>query len=210
MADSVKETEQKAAAKAFAAKWKGVGDEKQHTQTFWLELLHEVYGVEQPFGFITFEDKVKVTACAVTLSKTALWIAESQALQETKNIIHLNLDFLPLKTNAHIVEGNALRMDWGEVVPREKYTYIIGNPPLDGYNWGHLKNRGSRQSSSVKNRKHVDATRASQACGLCYLDGYGLAISASHIFPVHWQEFSTHPWSAGHPIQKFPSDYGCC
>ena len=56
----MKETEQKAAAKAFATKWKGVGDEKQHTQTFWLELLHEVYGVEQPFGFITFEDKVKL------------------------------------------------------------------------------------------------------------------------------------------------------
>ncbi len=54
----MKETEQKAVAKAFAAKWKGVGDEKQHTQTFWLELLQQVYGVEQPFGFITFEDKV--------------------------------------------------------------------------------------------------------------------------------------------------------
>lgn len=54
------EKEQKAAAKAFAAKWKGVGDEKQHTQTFWLELLQQVYGVPQPFGFITFEDTVKL------------------------------------------------------------------------------------------------------------------------------------------------------
>ena len=56
----MKESEQKAAARAFAEKWKGVGDEKQHTQTFWLELLHEVYGVEQPFGFITFEDTVRL------------------------------------------------------------------------------------------------------------------------------------------------------
>ena len=56
----MKESEQKAAAKAFAAKWAGIGDEKQHTQTFWLELLHDVYGVEEPFGFITFEDRVKL------------------------------------------------------------------------------------------------------------------------------------------------------
>ncbi|MBQ7516763.1 MAG: SAM-dependent DNA methyltransferase, partial [Schwartzia sp.] len=55
------EKAQKAAAKAFAAKWKGIGDEKQHTQTFWLELLHDVYGIEQPFGFITFEDRVKLS-----------------------------------------------------------------------------------------------------------------------------------------------------
>ena len=56
----MKESEQKAAAKAFAEKWDGVGDEKQHTQTFWLELLQQVFGVEQPFGFITFEDTVKL------------------------------------------------------------------------------------------------------------------------------------------------------
>ena len=42
----LRENEQKAAAKAFATKRKGVGDEKQHMQTFWLELLHEVYGVD--------------------------------------------------------------------------------------------------------------------------------------------------------------------
>ena len=68
----------------------------------------------------------------MTVSKTALWIAESQALQETENIIHLNLDFLPLKTNAHIVEGNALRMNWADVISKEKCCYIFGNPPFVG------------------------------------------------------------------------------
>ena len=56
----MKESEQKAAAKKFAEKWKGIGDEKQHTQTFWMELLQNVYGIAQPFGFITFEDRVKL------------------------------------------------------------------------------------------------------------------------------------------------------
>ena len=53
--------EQKQAAVAFAENWKDKGDEKQHTQTFWIELLQKVYGVENPFGFITFEDRVKLS-----------------------------------------------------------------------------------------------------------------------------------------------------
>ncbi|MCR5685692.1 MAG: methylase [Lachnospiraceae bacterium] len=55
---------------------------------------------------------IEINDFAVTVAKTALWIAESQMLKETESIVHKHLDFLPLKTNAHIVEGNALRMDW--------------------------------------------------------------------------------------------------
>ncbi len=55
---------------------------------------------------------IEINDFAVTVAKTALWIAESQMMQETEDIVHMNLDFLPLTTNATIVEGNALRMDW--------------------------------------------------------------------------------------------------
>lgn len=41
-------------------------------------------------------------------------------------------DFLPLKTNANIIEGNALRLNWEEIVPKEKLNYIMGNPPFVG------------------------------------------------------------------------------
>ena len=50
--------EQKAAAKAFAEKWKGRSNEKSETHSFWLELLHDVYGVEKPTEFVFFEEKV--------------------------------------------------------------------------------------------------------------------------------------------------------
>ena len=42
------------------------------------------------------------------------------------------LDFLPLKTNACIVEGNALRLDWEAIVPKTQLNYIMGNPPFVG------------------------------------------------------------------------------
>lgn len=49
-----------AAAEAFATKWNGTGYEKGDTQKFWLELLQKVFGVEDPYSFVKFEDKVMV------------------------------------------------------------------------------------------------------------------------------------------------------
>ena len=75
---------------------------------------------------------IEINDFAVTVAKTALWIAESQMMQETEDIVHMDLDFLPLKTNANIVEGNALRIDWNTVVSKDGLSYIMGNPPFVG------------------------------------------------------------------------------
>ena len=76
---------------------------------------------------------VEINDFACTVAKSALWICESQMMKETEAIVHMQLDFLPLKTNAHIIEGNALRMDWTDIVPKHELTYIMGNPPFSGY-----------------------------------------------------------------------------
>lgn len=88
---------------------------------------------------------IEINDFAVTVAKTALWIAESQMMKETENIIHINLDFLPLKSYANIVEGNALRIDWESVVPKDKLNYIMGNPPFVGHS-----NRTKEQASDIK------------------------------------------------------------
>ena len=75
---------------------------------------------------------IEINDFAVTVAKTALWIAESQMLKETEDIVNMSLDFLPLKSYANIVEGNALRTDWETVVPKDKLNYIMGNPPFVG------------------------------------------------------------------------------
>lgn len=76
---------------------------------------------------------IEINDFAVTVAKTALWIAESQMMKETEDVVHMQLDFLPLKTNAFIVEGNALQVDWEHVVPKNELSYIMGNPPFLGY-----------------------------------------------------------------------------
>ncbi len=76
---------------------------------------------------------IEINDFAVTVAKTALWIAESQMMKETEEIVRLHLDFLPLRSYANITEGNALTVDWETVVPKHKLNYIMGNPPFVGY-----------------------------------------------------------------------------
>lgn len=88
---------------------------------------------------------IEINDFAVTVARTALWIAENQMMKETEDIVHISLDFLPLKTNANIVEGNALRINWEDVVPKDKLTYIMGNPPFVG-----KKYQSSSQKADMK------------------------------------------------------------
>ena len=55
------EMEKRTAAKEFAADWKGRGDEKQETQSFWMALLQKVFGVAEPDKYIDFEVRVKLS-----------------------------------------------------------------------------------------------------------------------------------------------------
>jgi len=82
--------------------------------------IYQFYGIE-----------INDFACSV--SQAALWIAETQMLQETDAIVGFDLEPLPLKDYHNIHEGNALRMDWNDVVPATTLNYIMGNPPFIGY-----------------------------------------------------------------------------
>lgn len=82
--------------------------------------IHQFYGIE-------------INDFAVSVATTALWIAEHQMLQETARLVQFNLEPLPLKSYHNIHEGNALRLDWNEVIASNKLNYIMGNPPFVGY-----------------------------------------------------------------------------
>ena len=75
---------------------------------------------------------IEINDFAVSVATTALWISEQQMLQETEKIASFNIQPLPLKPYHNIHEGNALRLDWTEVIAPEKLNYIMGNPPFVG------------------------------------------------------------------------------
>ncbi|MBR4358987.1 MAG: class I SAM-dependent DNA methyltransferase [Butyrivibrio sp.] len=91
---------------------------------------------------------IEINDFAVSVAKTALWIAENQMMKKTKELI-INADtlnFLPLKSFTNIKEGNALRIDWNDVIPANKCNYIMGNPPFVG-----KKYQSKEQKDDMKN-----------------------------------------------------------
>ena len=104
------------------------------------EVLYELQGGQIVFGEAVNPIQVsigqfygiEINDFAVTVAKTALWIAESQMMKETEDIVHISLDFLPLKSYANIVEGNAVRFDWEDVISKNQLSYLMGNPPFVG------------------------------------------------------------------------------
>ena len=91
--------------------------------------------IQQMFG-------IELNDFAVSVAKTALWIAESQLMEKTKEIIYSNDTYLPLKAYNNIVEGDALKLDWNTIISNKDLKYIIGNPPFRGR---------SKQSQEQKN-----------------------------------------------------------
>ncbi|MGE9910042.1 DNA methyltransferase [Limosilactobacillus reuteri] len=117
------------------------------------QLLQIIYGNEP---ILATEDVVKVKIqnfygieindFAVSVARTAMWIAENQMLEQTKDTVYYNKDFLPLDSNDSIYEGNALRMDWTKIVKPYELNYIMGNPPFVGHQW-----RTESQSEDMDN-----------------------------------------------------------
>ena len=107
---------------------------------------------------------IEINDFAVSVGKTALWIAEQQMMERTQELLpYREFDFLPLKSIANSVCGNALRMDWNDVLPAERCSYIIGNPPF----------LGAKMQSAEQRAELHDAFRGARNCGTVdYVSGW--------------------------------------
>lgn len=99
---------------------------------------------------------IEINDFAVSVARTALWIAEAQMFEETQTILNSNKDFLPLETFTNIHEGNALRMDWNSVIDRRtEHLYIMGNPPFVGKKYQTPSQKEDMKDLFGKNAKGI-------------------------------------------------------
>ena len=99
------------------------------------ESLHFAFeGVDESPVRVTLANfhGIEINDFACCVARTALWIAEKQADMDTAKVVRRVYDELPLTDYGCIVQGNALRMDWNDVVPAGECDYIVGNPPFIG------------------------------------------------------------------------------
>ena len=76
---------------------------------------------------------IEINDFAVRVAKTALWIAQLQADRMSESLFDLDIERFPLSDSANVYQGNALRMDWNDVLPVDHCDFIMGNPPFLGY-----------------------------------------------------------------------------
>lgn len=115
---------------------------------------------------------IEINDFAADVARTALWISEAQMLEETRNIVQREMDFLPLKSNLNIRTGNALRMDWNEVLSAGEVNYVYGNPPFVGksFQTAEQKSEMADVFSGVKNYGNLDYVTSWYKKAIDYLE----------------------------------------
>ncbi len=81
--------------------------------------------VDQFFG-------IEIEEFPAQIAQVALWLMDHQMNVRVSEEFGMYFARIPLKTSPHIVNGNALTLDWNDVLPAERASYVFGNPPFVG------------------------------------------------------------------------------
>lgn len=76
---------------------------------------------------------IEINEFPVRIAEAALWLTDHQMNMRLADMFGIAYVRLPLRTAAHIHHANALQVDWKEILPPKKCSYILGNPPFSGY-----------------------------------------------------------------------------
>jgi len=79
------------------------------------------------------------------IAQVGMWLIEHQMNLLAQDVFGRCPPTLPLNQKAHIIQGNALQIDWNNVVPKKELSYIMGNPPFVGY-----PNQSDEQKNDVR------------------------------------------------------------
>ena len=75
---------------------------------------------------------IEIEDFASQIAQVALWLIDHQMNLKVSEEFGLYFARIPLTTTPHIVQGNALKLDWTDVAPPERVSYLLGNPPFVG------------------------------------------------------------------------------
>src|SRR3989338_9228050 len=75
---------------------------------------------------------IEIEEFPAQIAQVALWLMDHQMNVRVSEEFGMYFARIPLKTSPHIVNGNALTLDWNDVLPAERASYVLGNPPFVG------------------------------------------------------------------------------
>lgn len=75
---------------------------------------------------------IEIEEFPAQIAQVALWLVDHQMNLRVSEEFGLYFARIPLRSTPHVVHGNALRLDWNDVLPAERCRYVLGNPPFVG------------------------------------------------------------------------------
>jgi hypothetical protein len=89
---------------------------------------------------------IEIEEFPAQVAQVALWLIDHQMNLRVSEEFGLYFARIPLTTAPHIVHGNALRLDWNDVLPAERCAYVLGNPPFVGAKFMNAPQRADAQT----------------------------------------------------------------
>jgi len=127
--------------------------------------------VDQMYG-------IEISEWPVRIAEVALWLLDHQMNQALSEAFGQYYVRLPLRATPHIVCGNALRLDWKEVISPEKCSYVLGNPPFVGAKFQGTEQRADMAvvAGEVDNYGLLDYVTGWYFKAAAYIHGTGIVV----------------------------------
>ncbi len=147
-----------------------------------LAVLHAIYGEQLPLG-LAVDDLARLNVdqfygieleeFPALIAETALWLTDHQVNMAFSKAFGRHYARIPLKKSPTIVPGNALRLDWKQILPPERCSYILGNPPFVGKQFMSPEQNAdmARVCSAIKGHGVLDYVTAWYVKAADYLHG---------------------------------------
>lgn len=146
-------------------------------------ILFELQGEQTSFSFEDSGDRdvlvnlknfhgIELEDFACCVARTALWIAEKQADADTAKVTQRVYQELPLTDYEGIVNANALRIDWNDVVSADEVDYVLGNPPFIGSSRLEDAQKEDRKAIFGKSAGLLDYVACWHKKAAEYMDGH--------------------------------------
>ena len=136
--------------------------------------VHQLIGVDvdQFYG-------IEIEEFPAQIAQVALWLMDHQMNVRVSEEFGMYFARIPLKRTPHIVHGNALTIDWNDVLPAERASLVFGNPPFGGKHYQSKEQRADqgRITGDIKGGSDLDFVACWFIKAAAYINGYEIRVA---------------------------------
>jgi hypothetical protein len=147
---------------------------------------------------------IEIEEFPAQIAQVALWLTDHQMNMKISEEFGAYFARIPLKATPHITCANALQTDWASVLPSERCSYVLGNPPFLGKSNQSAAQKADMQSvcGDIKNAGLLDFVAAWYIKAARYMQAANLTTYSDSVRPSHFSSQFTGLENWGRPLRS--------